>query len=153
LRLHFRHLRLQCLKAGAGASEHNHLAVEFFPANQIQLAEPALQQGLELGFEFAARNRGFAGEEAGGVAAQGVEEGFGGEHDEIPESDAASVARRFCMARRVRLCTLFAHRTVHERTVVVRCQRAVATLEHESTAEVPKIAPIHEMASFLLSGM
>ncbi|MNP83118.1 hypothetical protein D3C76_1819710 [compost metagenome] len=60
------------------------MAVEFFPAHQVQFAETALQQGFELAFDFAFRQRGFAAEQAGGVAAQGVEEVFGREHGKGP---------------------------------------------------------------------
>src|SRR5690606_15373072 len=50
-----RQSRFECFQAGAGACQHGHLTVEFLAADQVQFAEGALQQGLELGLEFAAR--------------------------------------------------------------------------------------------------
>ncbi len=74
------HLRLQALQPRTGAGQDYHLAVEFFAADQVQFAEPTLQQRLELAFDFIAGQRGVAAEQARGVAAQGVEEVFGREH-------------------------------------------------------------------------
>ena len=77
---HFGHFGFQAFKAGTGTGQHHHLAVELFTAHQIKLAETALQQGFELAFDFIAWQRGFATEQAGGVAAKGVEKIFGREH-------------------------------------------------------------------------
>jgi len=84
LRFHLRDLRLKAFQPCPSACKYNHLAIKLFPAHQIQLAEAALQQSLELAFDFAFRQRGFAAEEAGGGAAQGVEEVFGREHGKGP---------------------------------------------------------------------
>src|SRR5690606_37062587 len=56
----FRQPGFQCLKTGAGAGERGHLAVEFLAADQVQLAERTLQQGLALGLDLAAWQRGVA---------------------------------------------------------------------------------------------
>lgn len=83
----FGDLGFQALQASAGASQDDHLAIEFFPADQVQFAEAALQQSLELAFDFVAWQRRVAAEQAGGVAAQGVEEVFGREHGKGPENN------------------------------------------------------------------
>ena len=74
------YLFLQGFEPGAGARQHDHLAVEFFTADQVQFAEGALHQHLELAFQFGARLGGIAAEQARGLVAQGVEKGFGREH-------------------------------------------------------------------------
>ena len=84
LRFQFRHLRLKTLQSCPSARQHNHLAIKLFPAHQVQLAETTLQQSLELALDFAFRQWGFAAEEAGGGAGQGVEEVFGCEHGKCP---------------------------------------------------------------------
>ena len=84
LRFHLCDLRFQAFQACPRARQHDHLAIKLFPADQVQFAEAALQQGLELAFDFAFRQRVVAAEEAGGGAAQGVEEVFGREQGKGP---------------------------------------------------------------------
>ncbi len=48
--------RFEGFEARAGACQHRHLCVELVAADQIELAEGARQQGLELGFQFGARS-------------------------------------------------------------------------------------------------
>ena len=47
-----RHLRLQALQPCTRAGQHHHLAIKLFPAHQVEFAEAALQQRLELAFDF-----------------------------------------------------------------------------------------------------
>lgn len=89
----FRDLGFQRFEASAGAGENYHLAVELFPADQIELAEAALQQGLELRLQFGARQWAVATEQARGVATECIEQSFGWEHGQVPDTDGGSVAR------------------------------------------------------------
>ena len=77
---HFGHFGFQCFKAGTGARQYHHLAVELFTTDQIQLAEAALQQGFELAFDLIARQGGVAIEQTSSLATQGIEKIFGREH-------------------------------------------------------------------------
>ena len=54
-RFHRGHFSLKGFQARASAGQHDHLAVEFVAADQVEFAEGALQQHLELGLEFTAR--------------------------------------------------------------------------------------------------
>ncbi|CAN1605997.1 protein of unknown function [Pseudomonas mediterranea] len=118
--LQLRHLRLQTFQPRPGTGQHDHLTVEFFPAHQVQLAEAALQQRLELAFDFAFGQRSVAAQEAGSVAAEGVEQVFGGKHGSNPENDGGSVSRSVYSQSACTGCTFFAHRVERCRTVVVR---------------------------------
>ena len=60
---HFGHFGFQRFKAGTGARQYHHLAVELFATDQIQLAEAALQQGFELAFDFVTRQSRVATEQ------------------------------------------------------------------------------------------
>jgi len=84
LRFHLGNLGFEAFEAGASTRQHYHLTIELFPADQIEFAEGTLQQHFELAFHFGFRQRGVAAEEAGGGAAQGVEEVFGREHGKCP---------------------------------------------------------------------
>ena len=59
-------------QARTGAGQYDHLAVELVAADQIEFAEGALQQHLELGFEFTARQGRITVEQARGMGGQGV---------------------------------------------------------------------------------
>jgi len=85
----FENLTFQGFEASAGACEHNHLAVEFVAADQIELAEGALQQRLELRFELFALNGALAIEQSRSMGAEGIEQGFGRQHGLIPVTVAA----------------------------------------------------------------
>lgn len=80
LGFHFRDLGFQRLEARAGTGEDDHLAVEFVAADQVELAEGALHQNLELGFQLGLRQGRFATEQTSGLLADGIEEGFGRQH-------------------------------------------------------------------------
>src|SRR5690606_20484896 len=60
LRFQLRHTGFEGFQAGAGAGQHDHLTVELFAADQIELAERALQQGLEVRFQFRVGQGGVA---------------------------------------------------------------------------------------------
>jgi len=72
--------RFEGLQACAGAGQYHHLTVEFITADDIELAQGALHDALEAGFDLRAWQGRFTVEQARGLGADGIEKSFGWEH-------------------------------------------------------------------------
>ena len=91
------HLGFQCLQARTGAGQHDHLAVEFVAAYHIELAQGALQQGLELALDLGLGQRRVLTEQPAGLLSQGIAQRTGRGHGLVPALDRGpSVAQRGC---------------------------------------------------------
>ncbi len=73
-------LLLQRFQPGPRAAQHDHLTVELFTADQLQLAERTLHQGFELTFKVGTGAGTVPREQTRRLVAEGIEKGFGREH-------------------------------------------------------------------------